>query len=109
MPLFDRSRNGMSPTEPGEMFSRRVGRTLAYISTGTREAVFLSDRVLVMSERPGRIIQTIDIPLPRPRGLDTMATQEFIEICNGLREHFSSFMKGGVRACARKSKPWSIR
>jgi len=70
-------------------------KSVVFITHSIPEAVFLSDRVLVMSERPGRIIQTIDIPLPRPRGLDTMTTQEFIEICNGLREHFSSFMKGG--------------
>jgi len=70
-------------------------KSVVFITHSIPEAVFLSDRVLVMSERPGRIIQTIDIPLPRPRGLDTMATQEFIETCNGLREHFSSFMKGG--------------
>ena len=58
MPLFDRSRNGMSPTEPGEMFSRRVGRTLAYISTGTREAVRLDRQT--NSHRPGRGFIDVD-------------------------------------------------
>ena len=39
--------------------------------------MFLSDRVLVMSSRPGRIIETIPIDLPRPRSLDVVADPLF--------------------------------
>jgi NitT/TauT family transport system ATP-binding protein len=41
------------------------------------EAVYLCDEVLVMSHRPGRIIDRIDIPLERPRTYEMMATETF--------------------------------
>jgi NitT/TauT family transport system ATP-binding protein len=42
------------------------------------EAVFLSDRVLVFARRPGRLQESIDIRLPRPRGLDIKRQPEFV-------------------------------
>lgn len=69
-------------------------KSVVFITHSIPEAVFLSDRILVMSARPGTIVKELQIPLPRPRGLDTMATPEFAEICNDLRAHFSSFLAG---------------
>ena len=53
------------------------GKTVFLITHSIAESVFLSDRVLVMSRRPGRIIETIAIDLPRPRHLDVVAEPEF--------------------------------
>ena len=50
-----------------------AGKTVFLITHSIAESVFLSDRVLVMSSRPGRIIETIPIDLPRPRSLDVVA------------------------------------
>jgi NitT/TauT family transport system ATP-binding protein len=51
--------------------------TVLFITHSVSEAVFLSDRVIVMTPRPGQIDQTIDIDLPRPRTLAMRETPEF--------------------------------
>ncbi len=60
-------------------------RTALFVTHSIREAVFLSDRVLVMSQRPGRIVEDIRIPFLRPRGLEIGETAEFNQICGHLR------------------------
>ena len=55
----------------------RSKKTVFLITHSIAEAVFLSDRVLVMSSRPGRIVEVIPVELPRPRGLDIIADPGF--------------------------------
>jgi NitT/TauT family transport system ATP-binding protein len=52
-------------------------KTVLFITHSIGEAVYLADRVLVMTPRPGRIADELVIDLPRPRGLDVMNTPEF--------------------------------
>jgi len=61
--------------------------TVCLVTHDLREAVFLADRVFVMSARPGRIIAERKIELPRPRDLDVTFTQEFSDIVHELRSH----------------------
>ena len=65
-------------------------KSVVFITHSIPEAVFLADRVVVLSERPGRVVEQTVIDFPRPRGLDTMAAPKFADICNRLREHFSN-------------------
>ena len=52
-------------------------KTVVFVTHSTSEAVFLADRVVVMTPRPGRIGDMLKIDLPRPRTLDLMTTEAF--------------------------------
>jgi len=67
-------------------------KSALFITHSIPEAVFLSDRVAVMSARPGTIVEEFRIELPRPRTLDTMADGRFIEYCKELRKIFESLV-----------------
>jgi len=69
---------------------RETGKTVLLITHSIPEAVFLADRVLVMTERPGAIAAIYDVPLPRPRSLDAMADPVFSELVQRIRKHFFS-------------------
>ncbi len=62
--------------------------SILFITHSIPEAVYLSDRVAVMGPRPGRIVETVAVDLPRPRGLETMADPGFIELTTHLRSLF---------------------
>ncbi|BCP52208.1 ABC transporter ATP-binding protein [Kaistia sp. 32K] len=62
-------------------------KTIFLITHSIPEAVFLADRVLVMSARPGRIVDDIKIDLPRARDLDVMLAPEFGEAVRRIRMH----------------------
>ncbi|MGH3259368.1 MAG: ABC transporter ATP-binding protein, partial [Streptosporangiaceae bacterium] len=54
--------------------------TILFVTHDVDEAIFLADRVVVMSPRPGRIQQVFDIQLPRPRELKTLTDPRFIDL-----------------------------
>jgi len=64
------------------------GKTVLLITHSIPEAIFLSDRVAVMTERPGAIAAVYDIALPRPRSLDVMGSEAFAAYAKTLRAHF---------------------
>ena len=70
-------------------------RTVVFITHDLAEAVALSDRVVVMSSRPGRIVQVMPIELPRPRSVRALQkSHEFHAIYTDLWEALESGLKG---------------
>ncbi|GAB4353148.1 MAG: ABC transporter ATP-binding protein [Kiloniellaceae bacterium] len=67
--------------------------TVILVTHDLREAVYLADRVYVMSKRPGRIVYERPIPLARPRTLDSTFDEDFVALVHALRDHI-----GEVRA-----------
>jgi len=71
-----------------EALVRERRMTVLFITHSIAEAVFLSDRVIVMTPRPGGIDRIIDIELPRPRTLAMRDTPEFAEYSRQILELF---------------------
>jgi NitT/TauT family transport system ATP-binding protein len=65
-------------------------KTVVFITHSIPEAVFLADRVFVMTPRPGRIAEALSIDLPRPRSLDVMSTPAFGAYALRVRHHFNA-------------------
>jgi NitT/TauT family transport system ATP-binding protein len=63
----------------------RERRTVVFVTHSIQEAVFLSTRIVVMSARPGRIVDVVDCPLPAPRTLEVRESPEFLEIAHRVR------------------------
>jgi NitT/TauT family transport system ATP-binding protein len=66
-------------------------KTMLFITHSIWEAVFLSDRVVVMSPRPGRIATIISVDLPRPRPMSVRESPEFGRYSAQIREQFQAF------------------
>ena len=60
-------------------------KNVVFVTHSIPEALLLADRVIVMSARPGRINEVIEVPFGRPRGLSTMAQSAFAELANEIR------------------------
>ena len=63
---------------------QKTGKTVFFITHSLTKAIYLSDVVLVMSPRPGRIIERIAIDFPRPRELDIIGSEAFGRIRNRI-------------------------
>jgi NitT/TauT family transport system ATP-binding protein len=63
-------------------------KTVLFITHSIPEAIFLADRVLVMTERPATIARIYEVDLPRPRTLDLMGTPQFSALARAIRAHF---------------------
>lgn len=66
------------------------GKTVMLITHSIPEAVYLGDRVVVMTPRPGRIAEVIDVDLPRPRRIDMQNSPEAGRLVQRIRAHFGS-------------------
>ncbi|RII82495.1 ABC transporter ATP-binding protein [Neopusillimonas maritima] len=73
--------------------------TILFVTHGISEAVFLGDIVMVLSPRPGRLMEVIEVDLPRPRPLSVRETPEFGKYVSHIRELFDKMdLNGDKRA-----------
>ncbi|MCC7228197.1 MAG: ABC transporter ATP-binding protein [Burkholderiaceae bacterium] len=71
---------------------QRYKKTVIFVTHSLAEAVFLSDRVVLMSARPGRIHQIYEIDLPRPRTPETRLSDEFSQIVGEINRELYKVM-----------------
>ena len=67
---------------------RRTNKTIVFVTHNISEAVFLSDRVCVLSANPAKLAAVVDIPLPRPREDAVLKTEEYFKTVSQIREIF---------------------
>ncbi|MGN7293810.1 ABC transporter ATP-binding protein [Rhizobium sp. SAFR-030] len=63
-----------------------TNKTICFVTHSIPEAVYLSTKIVVMSPRPGRVIDVIESTLPRDRPLDIRETPEFLQIAHRVRQ-----------------------
>jgi NitT/TauT family transport system ATP-binding protein len=68
-----------------DLWQQQLARTALFITHSIREAVLLSDRILVMTKRPAIIVQNVAVPFSRPRSAELTEGGEFNRLCGRLR------------------------
>lgn len=67
----------------------QTGKTVVMVTHSIQEAVFLSTRVIVMSERPGHIVDDLVVPFAPQRAPEVLGSTEFGELANHVRKYFT--------------------
>ncbi|WP_143319585.1 ABC transporter ATP-binding protein [Clostridium sp. HBUAS56010] len=67
---------------------QKTNKTILFVTHNIQEAVYLSDRVVVLSPHPGRVSAVVDIDLPRPRPVEMKETPEFNALVSKVRNSF---------------------
>jgi NitT/TauT family transport system ATP-binding protein len=73
---------------------QRERKTVIFVTHSMDEAVYLSDRVVVMTPRPGRVAEVLDVPLPRPRvSEEVRRDRKFVDLTNYIWESLKQAME----------------
>ncbi|WP_095203659.1 ABC transporter ATP-binding protein [Mesorhizobium carmichaelinearum] len=66
---------------------RDLKRTILFVTHDVDEAIYLADRIVVMTPRPGRIAEILKVDLPRPRPLEVLTTDTFVGLKRQIMQH----------------------
>ena len=73
-----------------------TGKTIAFVTHSIPEAIFLADRIVIMSARPGRVASFYDVDIPRPRSVEIQTEPEFIERVMDIKLRIDRQRGGGA-------------
>lgn len=79
---------------------QQARKTVLFITHAISEAVYLSDRVIVMGPRPGRVLEDLRVELPRPRPLKVKRSQQFLDYEDRIWGLIQAQVKTGLRELA---------
>lgn len=79
-----------------------VGKTCVLVTHSIGEAILLSDRIIVVSGRPGRVIAEIEVPAPRPRPVEFMAEETFVKLRTTIYRMLHGTSERSVPVTARR-------
>ena len=71
-------------------------RTILFLTHDIEEAIFVGDRIVLMSPRPGRIVQILDVPFPRPRSIELKTSDEFVALRRRVMAQVAGFGTQGL-------------
>lgn len=74
-----------------------TGKTIVFVTHNIAEAIFLADRIMVMTPRPGRLSRIYDIDFPRPRPIALTTTTEFVALVAEIKASIDHGTVGAAR------------
>jgi NitT/TauT family transport system ATP-binding protein len=83
-------------TELLKVWNQAARKTVLFVTHQIDEAVFLADRVVVFTVRPGRIKEVVPVDLPRPRSLELKRTPEFVAIVDHIWRLIEQEVRAGM-------------
>ncbi len=79
--------------------------TVLFVTHDLAEAVFLADRVVLLTRRPGRVAASFPVPLPRPRTLDVRYSAAFADLCRAIKHAMAGADAPGRDGAVRGARP----
>ena len=88
---------------------KETGKTVVFVTHSIPEAVLLSDRVVILSERPGTVKEVLDIQLKRERDTSIIETEEFSKYVQKVRKALGAYTNGRIHINAKTAKGKEVK